>query len=134
MVNLKGSLAMTVSGEIILCQNCDFVGPANKRGSGGIEIALWLTFLFPIALVYSIWRRGGGTCPTCGSNLILPPTSPKAQGIIGSSASVAETVKIYSEKKENQQAKKSNASILIFSLIGLVFIVFIINIIIARSI
>lgn len=59
------------------CLNCgtDFVPRAGPtRGSGGIEIVLWLFLIVP-GLIYSIWRRSGPpdhSCPTCGRPHAVP--------------------------------------------------------------
>ncbi|WP_156909211.1 hypothetical protein [Ottowia thiooxydans] len=53
------------------------------RGSNTMEIALWVLLMWPIALVYSIWRRLGAgkakiSCIVCASNQVVPETSPAA--------------------------------------------------------
>lgn len=54
------------------------------RGSNTIEVALfWILLLWPIALIYSIWRRLGAgkakiACIVCASNQVVPETSPAA--------------------------------------------------------
>ena len=53
------------------------------RGSNTLEIALWILILWPIALIYSIWRRLGAgkakiACIVCASNQVIPETSPAA--------------------------------------------------------
>lgn len=68
------------------CMTCghDFKPtPGALRGNKVIEVVLWITFLWPIALVYSIWRRldvgkAKLSCPSCSSNTVVPATSPAA--------------------------------------------------------
>ena len=53
------------------------------RGSKTMEIALWIFLLWPIALIYTIWRRLGAgkakiACIVCASNQVVPETSPAA--------------------------------------------------------
>ena len=53
------------------------------RGSNTMEIALWILLLWPIALIYSIWRRLGAgkakiACIVCSSNQVVPESSPAA--------------------------------------------------------
>lgn len=67
--------------DSIRCPNCKFQGTGKKvdKGSGGIELALWLlvswfTFLI-VPVVYSIWRRSGerrAQCPVCGWAHVVP--------------------------------------------------------------
>lgn len=58
----------------MICTACGTANAidAGPRGSGLIEIVLWLTFIIPIALVYSIWRRAGvkPRCAACGGSLV----------------------------------------------------------------
>ena len=68
------------------CMTCghDFKhGRSALRGSTTMEIALWILLLWPIALVYSIWRRLGAgkakvACLVCASTQVVPATSPAA--------------------------------------------------------
>lgn len=53
------------------------------RGSTTMEVVLWILILWPIALVYSIWRRLGAgkakvACIVCASTAVVPETSPAA--------------------------------------------------------
>lgn len=53
------------------------------RGNNTMEIGLWILLLWPIALIYSIWRRLGVgkakiACLVCASNQVVPDTSPAA--------------------------------------------------------
>ena len=53
------------------------------RGSTTMEIALWIFLLWPIALIYSVWRRLGAdkakvACIVCASTQVVPATSPAA--------------------------------------------------------
>ncbi len=62
-----------------ICKNCGFIGDsvAVKKGSLGVELALWLFFLIP-GLIYSLWRlssRADG-CSACRSSNVIPVTSP----------------------------------------------------------
>ncbi len=68
------------------CMTCghDFKAMgAARRGNGWIEVVLWVCFLWPIALVYTIWRRAGSrkarvTCVVCASDQVVPALSPAA--------------------------------------------------------
>lgn len=56
---------------------------STLRGSTTMEVALWILLLWPIALVYSIWRRLGAgkarvACLVCASTQVVPATSPAA--------------------------------------------------------
>lgn len=68
------------------CMTCghDFKHKRSAlRGSTTMEIALWILLLWPIALVYSIWRRLGAgkakvACLVCASTQVVPANSPAA--------------------------------------------------------
>ena len=49
------------------CMNCKAYSPfARNKGSGWIELILWLCYIVP-GVIYSIWRRTGNNklCPVC---------------------------------------------------------------------
>lgn len=55
-----------------------------QRGSTTMEIALWVLILWPVALVYTIWRRLGSgkaqvKCLVCASSQVIPADSPAAK-------------------------------------------------------
>lgn len=68
------------------CMTCghDFKHDRNAlRGSTTMEVALWILLLWPLALIYSIWRRLGAgkakiACLVCASNQVVPANSPAA--------------------------------------------------------
>lgn len=68
------------------CMTCghDFkTHNAALRGSKTLEVALWILILWPIAFIYSIWRRLGSgkakvACIVCASNQVVPASSPAA--------------------------------------------------------
>lgn len=68
------------------CMTCghDFKHDQSAlRGSTTMEVALWILILWPIALVYSIWRRLGAgkakvACLVCASTQVVPASSPAA--------------------------------------------------------
>ena len=51
-----------------------------KKGSGVLELALWIFFL-PIAIFYSVWRIGNKTtkCSDCGGVNIIDGNSKRAK-------------------------------------------------------
>lgn len=57
------------------CMTCgaEEIPKRNNKGSGLIEIILWLCFVIP-GLIYSIWRRSNRpqTCPVCRSTTVVP--------------------------------------------------------------
>lgn len=71
----------------MLCLQCHQVGqPKTKvKGSFLVELALWICFLIP-GLIYSLWRSSSAgrekVCPHCGSNQLIPPSSPAAKKIL----------------------------------------------------
>ena len=68
------------------CMTCghDFKhGTAALRGSTTLEVALWILILWPVALIYSIWRRlksgkAKTACLVCASTQVVPASSPAA--------------------------------------------------------
>lgn len=67
------------------CMTCGEDSPAPQgaqRGNKTLEIVLWLFMLWPIALVYSVWRRIGTgakpVCPACNATTLVPIASPAA--------------------------------------------------------
>lgn len=59
------------------CNNCgNLTNTPRTRGSGWIEIILYL-FVFIIGgVIYSIWRRSGaGLCPTCKKDTLIPASA-----------------------------------------------------------
>ena len=68
------------------CMTCGEDSPDAEgalRGNAWIEVLLWVCLLWPIALVYSVWRRIGKgakrVCPECGGASLVPIASPAAQ-------------------------------------------------------
>ena len=63
------------------CMTCGYdATPQTKvKGSGLIELVLWLALIVP-GLVYSIWRRTAlrPSCSQCGSASLVPKDSPAA--------------------------------------------------------
>lgn len=64
----------------MICKACGTLNTGRRvaRGSGLIELVLWLTFIIPIALIYSIWRRAGAgsACSSCGSRDLVGLETP----------------------------------------------------------
>ena len=63
------------------CMTCghDALPKVKAKGSGLIELVLWLALFVP-GLIYSIWRRTAlvPTCSQCGSASMVPKDSPAA--------------------------------------------------------
>ena len=61
--------------EKLICGDCKgFTTFKNKRGSGVVEVILWLTLFVP-GIFYSFWRRSPvkKICQYCESDFLLPP-------------------------------------------------------------
>jgi hypothetical protein len=59
------------------CTNCKAYSPyARTKGSGWIELVLYLCYLIP-GVIYSIWRRSGNSklCPTCKQATLISAES-----------------------------------------------------------
>jgi hypothetical protein len=69
-------------GGTHICATCGTRGTPTQRdkGSGLIELVLWLCFIIP-GILYSIWRRSGlsNCCRSCGSGDIIPIDSPRGR-------------------------------------------------------
>ena len=63
------------------CMTCglDSIPTTKNKGSGWIELLLWLCVIFP-GLLYSIWRRSNlpKICPACKSTAVVPKNAPAA--------------------------------------------------------
>lgn len=120
--------------DVAICGACGSIGQAKRRGSGGMEIFLWLCFLWPIAVIYSIWRSGGGACAICGSNALMPANSPKAQEIVSASPSsnqqMQHTLSTLNAKKAQQAATDSMIWKTVWVVCGGVFLIGIISMIV----
>ena len=66
----------------LYCSRCGTLAKSKQvtRGSGGIEILLWLCFILP-GVIYTLWRASSKfeTCPACGALDLIPTSSPKAR-------------------------------------------------------
>ena len=73
------------SAKTWVCKSCGYVGESGSavRGSLGIEVILWLCFIFP-RLIYTIWRRSSEykACPQCKGDQMIPADSPIGRKII----------------------------------------------------
>lgn len=68
-----------------ICKACGTLNWAGaKPGSGAIELVLWLFLLWPIALIYSIWRRMNRrrACSACGSRELVGVGSPVGRDLV----------------------------------------------------
>ena len=68
------------------CMTCGEDSPDAEgalRGNTGFELLLWVCRLWPIAIVYTVWRRIGKgarhVCPNCGGASPVPIASPAAR-------------------------------------------------------
>ncbi len=73
-----------------VCTNCGSVSNSikEKKGSGLIELILWLFFIVP-GIFYSIWRRSNRKliCPKCKQPTLIPVDSPNGQKIMSNRVS-----------------------------------------------
>jgi predicted RNA-binding Zn-ribbon protein involved in translation (DUF1610 family) len=75
-----------VTAQIVICDECGFVGPAQrqkKRGSRMLERAIWTVLFFP-GIFYSLWRSSGRgiVCPKCGSKALTPFETPEGEAML----------------------------------------------------
>ena len=68
-----------------ICRNCGYVSAGQRavKGSGCIEVILWLSFIIP-GLIYSVWRHESEykKCPKCGQATLIPLNSPVGQKLL----------------------------------------------------
>jgi hypothetical protein len=68
--------------QMSVCTACHFVGKPKPKGSGAIELVLWLFYLIP-GLIYHLWRHGGGNkCPECGGAAMIPAHTPRGKELL----------------------------------------------------
>jgi hypothetical protein len=74
-------VVLSLGGAPLYCVTCGTTGRPKSvtRGSLLIEVFLWLCFIVP-GFLYSLWRltTRHKACGTCGSEQIIPPSSPRA--------------------------------------------------------
>lgn len=61
------------------CNSChNNTATALKKGSGWIELVLYLFYIVP-GIIYSIWRRSGAptVCPVCRKSALVPSALAK---------------------------------------------------------
>lgn len=73
------------SSRMLYCLDCGFAGEPKwyTPGTLGMEICLWLLFVFP-GVVYTLWRYFGSRqiCAKCGHKRIVPTDSAVAQAVL----------------------------------------------------
>lgn len=117
--------------EILVCNECGYVGSTKKgvKGSLGIELVLWLLMIFP-GLIYSIWRLSTKhkVCAQCGSTSLIPVDSPRGKKLMSENLDKEEMSKIESQQKINIEKEQKKKKILL-SIIGLsiIFIIVVFN-------
>ena len=86
MEDFKLQIGNGITHQRLICSSCGYIGIPNKvnKGSGAVEIILWLLFLFP-GLIYSVWRRSAkpNVCPSCGNKTLIPLDSPVGKELAG---------------------------------------------------
>jgi len=66
------------------CNAChNFTPTALKKGSGWIELVLYLFYILP-GIIYSIWRRSGApnVCPLCRATALVPAARARPVGAV----------------------------------------------------
>lgn len=71
--------------KLVICTACGqpaFRSQA-KPGSGTVEVLLWLFILWPLALVYSLWRwNAEWRCPHCRQRSVIYADTPKGRELM----------------------------------------------------
>ena len=73
--------------EKYICTACGTIThDLTRKGSGLVELLLWLFIMWPFALAYSMWRRCFApyyVCPRCKRTTLIPADSPVGRKITG---------------------------------------------------
>lgn len=68
-----------------ICPNCGIIGRPKTltKGSLGIEVVLWLCFIFP-DILYSLWRLSNRQrgCRSCGQPGVIRVDSPRGRQLV----------------------------------------------------
>ena len=115
--------------KTLICTQCGFIGQPSHatKGSGLIEVVLWLTFIIP-GIIYSIWRRSSPSqvCSKCKSQTLIPVDAPKAKKILEEIGQNQETyLEIAKKENRREQTQDKHKKIVWGFLFGLVVIVII---------
>jgi Ca2+/Na+ antiporter len=105
--------------KTLVCKSCGYLGKAKTvtKGSLGMEIVLWLFFIFP-GVIYSIWRLSSKhkACPKCGNTTLIPYDSPMAQKTIAEAGITEETLN--EAKEADKKSSNDKRQLIKFILIG----------------
>ena len=105
--------------KTLVCKSCGYLGKAKTvtKGSLGMEIVLWLFFIFP-GVLYSIWRLSSKhkACPKCGNTTLIPYDSPMAQKTIAEAGITEETLN--EAKEADKKSSNDKRQLIKFILIG----------------
>ena len=78
-----------MSGQYF-CNACNnFTPTALRKGSGWIELILYLFYIIP-GIIYSVWRRSGEptVCPICKAAALVPAATAKPRPVVNREESV----------------------------------------------
>jgi len=108
----------------LVCTQCGHVGDSKSKlkGSGLIELILWLFMIFP-GIIYSIWRRSSKdiVCSVCGNKSLIPIDSPRAKKVMEETMTTAEAEKsIQSEKDNLEKAIKKDNKTRIIAIVAVI--------------
>lgn len=123
--------------KTLVCKSCGYLGKAKTvtKGSIGMEIVLWLFFIFP-GVLYSIWRLSSKhkACPKCGNTTLIPYDSPIAQKTIAEAGITEEKISEAKEIDKKSSEDKSKITKIALISAGVIFGFFIISDIISDMI
>ncbi len=123
--------------KTLVCKSCGYLGKAKTvtKGSLGMEIVLWLFFIFP-GVIYSIWRLSSKhkACPKCGNTTLIPYDSPMAQKTIAEAGITEEKINEVKEIDKKSSEDKSKITKIALISAGVIFGFFIISDIISDMI
>jgi len=87
-----------------ICARCETLTKPEKfvPGSFLVEIALWICLLLP-GILYSLWRFTNKRmiCTACGSDELIPLSSPKGKRIIAQQQQERQHASIHDKSAED---------------------------------
>jgi hypothetical protein len=111
----------------LICSQCGYIGIPNEinKGSGGVELILWLFFIIP-GVIYSVWRRSSKprVCPSCHSQSLVPIASPVGRELVAKQGKTVDQAKAEAQKMIDVKNKKDKRLLLILCIlvVGIIFL------------
>ncbi len=110
----------------LICSTCGYIGLPGKinKGSGAVELVLWLFFIIP-GVVYSVWRRSAKprVCPSCHSQSLVPIASPVGRELVAKQGKTIDQAQAGVQEMIKSKNKSRNMMLLLLVILILVYII-----------